>query len=149
MRSFFGYLESFRPVAPSLVSYKFLPNETPSVFSGLRRNAANGGEKNLLWIFCGNFRARPHPEGGKAVEWERFIFRKKFSRVWREEIPFRSNRNDEPRETIGPVILHHLPLCRGVGHLSNVRSTLISCFCTGRRIPRIYDIHKKSSRPPN
>jgi len=67
----------------------------------------------------------------KEAERERFIFRK-FPHV-RGEIPFRSNRNNEPQESAGFVwFFPSSCFRRGIDHLSNVCSTLISCFCTDK-----------------
>jgi len=112
-------------------------NETPPAIRGLRRGATNK-EK----IFCESYGKTFVPayvpwKTKKEVERERFIFRK-FLHV-RGEIPFRSNRNNEPRESAGFVwFFPSSCFRRGIDHLSNVCSTLISCFCTDRKIRRIH-----------
>jgi len=102
----FWVSEEFPVGKSSLASYKF--SKRYLVLSGLRREAAKK-------IFCESSKETfvlpwPRPEGDTEAERERFIFWKKILRAWGEEIPLRSNHNDEPQENTGLVILHHLLL---------------------------------------
>lgn len=141
MRSLFGYLENFRSREfCSLVSYKFPKRNSVDLLRITSRRTEREKKSFVNLSRAQKTFVPPHPltltpvprtRQGKA-ERERFIFRRKFSRIWGggRYISFRSNRSYEPQESIGPVILHrvYLPPRWGFDHLSNAHSTLISCL---------------------
>lgn len=133
MRSLFGYLENFRSREfRSLVSYKFPKRNSVDLLRITSREEKKKSFVNLPRARQTFVPSLPLPRGqgrGRLKE-SGLSSGEKFSRVWGvgRYISFRSNRSYEPRESIGPVILHrfHLPPRRGFDHLSNAHSTLIS-----------------------